>query len=69
MVLNLSSNFIQKFAYFLKILGNLFKFIVTYKTAFWRAAGLSGEIISTGETDDPDEVFNLGIYSNLMISS
>ncbi|XP_071814119.1 probable flavin-containing monoamine oxidase A [Apostichopus japonicus] len=28
--------------------GHIFKFVVTYKTAFWREAGYSGEVVSTG---------------------
>jgi monoamine oxidase len=37
--------------------GNLLKFIITYPKAFWRTAGLSGEIVSTGEIEgDPDNV-------------
>lgn len=39
--------------------GNLFKFIATYETAFWKEKGKSGEIISTGLTDSPDKILPL----------
>lgn len=35
--------------------GHVFKFIVTYKTSFWRDAGYSGEIVSSGGTTDIPE--------------
>lgn len=37
--------------------GHLFKFIVTYKKSFWRDQGRSGEIVSTGRSDIPGEVY------------
>jgi monoamine oxidase len=36
--------------------GHLFKFLVTYKRAFWREHKQSGEIVSTGRSDIPGEV-------------
>ncbi|GMR57112.1 hypothetical protein PMAYCL1PPCAC_27307 [Pristionchus mayeri] len=36
--------------------GHLIKFIVTYKSAFWREDGKSGEIISAGRTTIPGEI-------------
>ncbi|KAE9551646.1 hypothetical protein FO519_005144 [Halicephalobus sp. NKZ332] len=35
--------------------GNYLKFIVTYETPFWREKGFSGEIFSTGFTENPGE--------------
>ena len=31
-------------------MGNLLKFIVTYKQPFWRTAGLSGELVTSAVT-------------------
>ncbi|GMR57108.1 hypothetical protein PMAYCL1PPCAC_27303, partial [Pristionchus mayeri] len=36
--------------------GHLIKFIVTYKSAFWREDGKSGEIISAGRTTIPGQI-------------
>ncbi|KAF8387388.1 hypothetical protein PRIPAC_76530 [Pristionchus pacificus] len=36
--------------------GHLIKFVVTYKSAFWREDGKSGEIISAGRTTIPGEI-------------
>lgn len=34
--------------------GNLLKFIVTYRKSYWREKGLSGEIVSSGGTQDKE---------------
>ena len=45
--------------------GNLIKFVLTYRKAFWRDDGYSGEVLSTGYTERPGEVMMLQLDCNV----